>query len=532
MPAWPGLAADQGHRSSPPPRRRSPHATLKGSAKRRGRSPATTRPRTAACERPATPSSAPPSSSMRRDAPPSPQWSKRHDAFLFRAGDRRRLPRAFHRLRGGGAGHHPGSPANPACLEDPGNLQPSIDRRAQPVCRDSRAAHGFSLGEAVMNAPVSIYLTEAERAAIAERGASGTRKRVARWMAAAGRGMATLGAISLALLMALVTWDYYVTAPWTRDGRVRVQVASVAPQISGQIVELKVGDNQFVHQGDVLYVIDPFDFEVALREGKAQAQQRAADLQVKEVQSERRQRLSSLATTPEEQQTSAGAAVQAKAVFEAAQQHVAQAEINLRRTQVRSPVNGYVTNLMMRVGDFAHEGATNISVIDTDSYWIDGYFEETKLAQICIGDRVEAKLMGYAEPILGHVASVTRGIVVTDAAAGTQGLPNPNPVYTWVRLAQRVPVRIAIDHVPPGVPLVSGLTATVTIKEETTSADGRSWLGRAVAEVHTRLSDVLTSPPARPGCIPAMTTDRAIPASLPADAPKSPATPEEINPGL
>ena len=382
-----------------------------------------------------------------------------------------------------------------------------------------------------MNTPASIYLREAEPAVTAERGASRKRKRVARWVAAAGRGMATLGAISLALLMALVTWDYYVTAPWTRDGRVRVQVASVAPQISGQIVELRVGDNQYVHKGDVLYVIDPFDFEVALREAKAQAQQRAADLQVKEVQSERRQRLSSLATTPEEQQTSAGAAVQAKAVFEAAQQQVAQAEINLRRTQVRSPVNGYVTNLMMRVGDFAHEGATNISVIDTDSYWIDGYFEETKLARICIGDRVEANLMGYAQPILGHVATVTRGIGVSDAASGTQGLPNPNPVYTWVRLAQRVPVRIAIDSVPPGIPLVSGMTATVTV-QDAEEGDGRTWPARAIAAVETRLFDVLEGPPARPGCIPATTTERATPATLPVDEQKSAPTPEQINPGL
>src|ERR1700757_3210886 len=325
-----------------------------------------------------------------------------------------------------------------------------------------------------------------QRVPIAGR-SSGTRHPARRWILAAAKQLATLGVALVAIVMALVTWDYYVTAPWTRDGRVRVQVVSVAPQVSGQIVELRVGDNQFVHQGDVLYVIDPFDYEVALRTGKAQAQQRAADLQVKEVQSERRQRLSSLATTPEEQQTSAGAAVQAKAVFEAAQQQVAQAEINLRRTQVRSPVNGYVTNLMMRVGDFAHEGATNISVIDTDSYWIDGYFEETKLARVCIGDRVEAKLMGYAQPILGHVATVTRGIGVSDAASGAQGLPNPNPVYTWVRLAQRVPVRIAIDSVPPGTPLVSGLTATITIKAETVGAS-QYWPQRAIAEVETRLS--------------------------------------------
>jgi multidrug resistance efflux pump len=382
-----------------------------------------------------------------------------------------------------------------------------------------------------MNAPTSIDLTEAERATTAGWGASGKRKRVARWMAAVGRGMATLGAILLALLMALVTWDYYVTAPWTRDGRVRVQVASIAPQVSGQVVELSVGDNQYVHKGDLLYVIDPFDFEVALRTDKAQAQQRAADLQVKQRQSERRQHLSELSTTPEQQQVFAGAAVQAKAAFEAAQQQVAQAEINLRRTEVRSPVNGYVSNLLMRVGDFAHEGATNISVIDTDSYWIDGYFEETKLARVCIGDRVEAKLMGYAQPIRGHVATVTRGIGVSDAAAGTQGLPNTNPVYTWVRLAQRVPVRIAIDGVPPGIPLVSGMTATVTVKDAG-AADDRPWLDRAIAAVEARLSDVLEGPPARAGCIPATTSERATPASLPVDTQKPAPSPEQINPGL
>jgi multidrug resistance efflux pump len=372
--------------------------------------------------------------------------------------------------------------------------------------------------------------TAGQRASLDERSSRGGL--ALRWIRACFKRLTTLAIALVAIVMALVTWDYYVTAPWTRDGRVRVQVASVAPQVSGQITELRVGDNQYVHKGDVLYVIDPFDFEVALRVDKAQAQQRAADLQVKQVQSERRQRLSDLATTAEEQQTYAGSAVQATAAFEAAQQQVAQAEINLRRTQVRSPVNGYVTNLLMRVGDFAHEGAANISVIDNDSYWIDGYFEETKLARACIGDRVDAKLMGYDEPILGHVASVTRGIGVSDAAGGTQGLPNVNPVFTWVRLAQRVPIRIAIDHVPAGVPLVSGLTATVTIKEQDAGADGRSWLDRAIAEVETRLSDVLKSPPARPGCIPATTTDRATPEFLPADTAKSATTPEEINPGL
>jgi multidrug resistance efflux pump len=346
-----------------------------------------------------------------------------------------------------------------------------------------------------------------------------------------GKGLATLAVAAIAVLMALVTWDEYVTAPWTRDGRVRVQVASIAPQISGQITELRVGDDQYVHKGDVLYVIEPIDFEVALRTAKAQLQQKAADLQVKQMQSVRRQQLSALATTPEEQQTYAGTAVQAKAAFDSAQEQVTQAEINLRRTKVLSSVNGYVTNLMMRVGDYAHLGGVNISIIDTDSFWIDGYFEETKMARVCIGDRVEAKLLGYPQPIIGHVTSVTRGIGVSDAAAGTQGLPNVDPVYTWVRLAQRVPVRIAIDRVPPGVPLVSGMTATLTVKDAD-PADRGPWFDREVSEIKTRLSDVFEGPPARPGCIPATTVEQAKTMSLPVDNEVSTSAPDQLNPGL
>jgi multidrug resistance efflux pump len=343
--------------------------------------------------------------------------------------------------------------------------------------------------------------------------------------------LATVVIALIAVLISIVAWDHYVMAPWTRDGRMRVQVARVAPEISGQITELRIIDNQFVHKGDVLYVIDPFDFEVALRTNTALLKQRAADLQVKQVQWKRRQHLSDLATTPEEQQTYKGNAIQAKAIFEAEQQQVAQAEINLNRTQVRSPVNGYVTNLLLRVGDYAHQGVSNVSIIDTDSYWLDGYFEETQMARVCVGDRAEAKLMGYSSPIVGHVATVTRGVSVSDAAAGAQGLPNVDPVYTWVRLAQRVPVRIAIDAVPAGVPLVSGMTATVTIRDES-DASQRTWFDRLRAEVATSLSDVFNGPSARPGCIPAMTTQRGPTQSLPATQARPSLTPEQINPGL
>ena len=345
------------------------------------------------------------------------------------------------------------------------------------------------------------------------------------------RLMATVLIFAAAVVAALIVWAYYVTAPWTRDGRVRVQVASVAPQVSGQITEVRIVDNQFVHKGDILYVIDPFDFRISLATAKSQVQQRAADLQVKRVQAERRQHLSDLATTAEEQQQYVGNATQAQAAFEAAQAQEAQAEINLKRTMVTSPVNGFVTNLLMRVGDFAHEGSSNVSVIDADSYWIDGYFEETKMAHVCVGDRAEAKLIGYAQPILGRVQSVTRGISVSDATAGTQGLPNVDAVYTWVRLAQRVPVRVAIDSVPEGVPLVSGMTATVSIRDAAPLPAG-SWLNRKLVGVETGVRDLVDRPTPRPDCVPAIGGLEGRTVLLPTPEPTPPRGADQINPGL
>ena len=354
-------------------------------------------------------------------------------------------------------------------------------------------------------------------------------------MARFARGMlktaATLFILAVAAVAAALIWDYYITAPWTRDGNIRVQVADVAPQVSGQITEIRVVDNQYVHQGDVLYVIDPFDFQVALDMDKAELREKAADLQVKRMQAERRQHLTNLSTTPEEQQVFVGNATQAQGAFEAAQQQVEQADINLKRTQVRSPVNGYVTNLLLRVGDYAHAGATNVSVIDADSYWIDGYFEETKMAHICIGDRAEAQLMGYRDPIIGRVESVTRGISVSNAAPSTQGLPNVDPVYTWVRLAQRVPVRIRITQVPAGVPLVSGMTATVTIRDAE-AQDSGAWLRQRFASLADHLRDIAGGPQPSPDCVPRIGNENGATVTLPTPKPVAALNPAEINPGL
>ena len=358
------------------------------------------------------------------------------------------------------------------------------------------------------------------------------RDTIRRVVLATGKRLSTLAIALVAILISLVTWHHYVTAPWTRNGSVRVQVANVASQVSGKIVELRVADNQFIHKGDVLYVIDPFDFEVAVHVGNALVDQRAADLEVKQAESARRQHLSDLATTPEEQQIFAGNAVQAKAAYEAAVHQLAQAELNLKRTNVVSPVDGYVTNLLLRVGDYAVTGVSNISLIDADSFWVDGYFEETKMARVCVGDRAEAQLMGYAQPILGHVKTVTRGVSVSNAAAGAQGLPNIDPIYTWVRLAQRVPVRLAIDSVPAGVPLVSGMTATVTIRQTAAIGHG-TWSDRMRESVVDPISDLFGggSPP-RPNCLQDTSRERPETEKIPYSREPAAPAPETVEPGL
>ena len=340
--------------------------------------------------------------------------------------------------------------------------------------------------------------------------------------------MATFAVISTTGLAGLVIWRYYVTSPWTRDGRTRVQVANIAPQVSGQIIELDVVDNQFVHKNDQLYVIDPVDFRIAVANARAMLQMRAADLLTKRVQAERRLALNDNSTSVEEKQVYSNNAAQAEAAFRSAQAELAQAEVNLRRTSVRSPVNGTVTNLQMRVGDYASQGTTNLSVTDADSYWVDGYFEETKLPYVCIGEAAHAKLMGFARPIDGVVETITRGISTADAASSTQGLPNVDPVYTWVRLAQRIPVRIRITHVPLEIPLVAGMTATVMLDSpQFTQEVGLAGLRRALNELFdwpqvAPISDCNISSPSSTEHISVLTKPRVT------------ATPRagQINPGL
>lgn len=273
----------------------------------------------------------------------------------------------------------------------------------------------------------------------------------------------TLASIAVAGALGRAAWNAYIGSPWTRDGTVRVYVVTMAPQVAGQIVQLPVADNQFVHKGDLLMVIDPTNYKIAVSLAEAAVQQAQVNAQNAEREAKRRRELTSLAVTVEEKQTFESTAVAAQAQYQQAVANLDQAKVNLQRTEIRSPVNGWVTNLLAQLGDYATVGQNKISVVDADSFWIDGYFEETNLGAIREGDPASIKLMGYSQIVRGHVGSIARGINVSNAQPDQQGLAAVNPIFTWVRLAQRVPVRIHIDQVPDGVRLVAGTTATVQI---------------------------------------------------------------------
>ena len=334
----------------------------------------------------------------------------------------------------------------------------------------------------------------------------------------------TLGTLALAAVLGSAAWGAYMGAPWTRDATVRAYVVTMAPEVAGRIVEVHVADNEYVRKGDLLMAIDPTNYTIAVSQAEAAVQQAQASIQnidaqiaVQQAQinanqaqldraqaalvfaqqqaaryqtlakdgfgsvqnaqqftSELHQQEAAMQTAQEASTRRRGRSkslkaqrMSAEASFAQANAQLRQAQVNLERTRILSPVDGYVTNLLAQLGDYMNVGVNAISVVDANSFWVDGYFEETNLAPIRVGDRARIKLMGYDQIVRGHVDSIARAINVANAQPNSQGVANVNPIFTWVRLAQRIPVRVHIDEVPPGVILAAGMTATVEIDDPT-----------------------------------------------------------------
>ncbi|MFI8374737.1 efflux RND transporter periplasmic adaptor subunit [Pseudomonas helleri] len=282
----------------------------------------------------------------------------------------------------------------------------------------------------------------------------------------------TLGRVVLTLLVVafacVVVWRmtmYYMFAPWTRDGHIRADVVQIAPDVSGLIKQVDVRDNQPVIRDQVLFVIDQERFKLALRQAEATEADRKESLAQAQRESRRNRGLGNLVSR-ESLEESQSREMRAQAALTEARVAVDSAKLNLERTVVRSPVDGYVNDRAPRVNEFVTAGRPVLSIVDSSSFHIDGYFEETKLEGIRVGQRVDIRVMGDNARLRGHVESIVAGIEDRDRTSGQNLLPNVNPAFSWVRLAQRIPVRIAFDDVPEDFRMIAGRTATVSIIDD------------------------------------------------------------------
>jgi multidrug resistance efflux pump len=259
-------------------------------------------------------------------------------------------------------------------------------------------------------------------------------------------------------------WNYYFFSPWTRDARVQADVVSIAPDVSGFVDEVRVRDNQFVHKGDILVVLDRERYSRALATAAANVAALKAQMNMRQQEAARRVKLTRIAISDEAREDAVLTANSAAASYQQAIADRSTAQLNLDRTILRAPVNGFITNLTLEVGQYASVGTKIMALIDSDSYRVTAYFEETKIPAVHLGELAKIYLLDGSPALGGHVQSVARGITDRDNTGGPELLVNPNPTFEWVRLAQRIPVRIHIDSVPKGVLISSGMTCTVAVE--------------------------------------------------------------------
>jgi RND family efflux transporter MFP subunit len=280
------------------------------------------------------------------------------------------------------------------------------------------------------------------------------------------RPLVTLVAVLIAIFAGMRVWAYYMDEPWTRDGTVRADVVGVTPDVSGLVKEVLVHDNQKVTKGQELFQVDQDRFSLALQQADAVVKNRLAALQEAMRESERYRSLPDIAVSVEKQQQTQAATDQAAAAYQEAIANRGVAQLNLTRSTVVASVNGIITNFDLRPGDYVTAGHPVTALVDTDSLHVDGYFEETKLPRIRVGDQAHVQLMGEDRWLNGHVESIAGGIEDRARSSGSSLLADVNPTFNWVRLAQRIPVRIELDSPPADVQLIVGRTATVRINNQ------------------------------------------------------------------
>ena len=281
--------------------------------------------------------------------------------------------------------------------------------------------------------------------------------------ASLGRVLLTLVVVLVAIVVGLQLWSYYMLEPWTRDGRVRADVVTVAADVSGLISDVFVHDNEKVRKGQRLFRIDQRRFQYALDHAEADVANQQATLDQAKRDLVRAKSLTSAAVTQQQIEHAQQTVDVAQAQLDAANAMLEVAKLNLERSTVMAPVNGIVTNFDLLPGRYVNAGAAAFALIDSDTFRVEGYFEETKLRRIHVGEDATVKLIGDPRVLSGHVESIAYGIEDQNRSTSSNLLASVNPTFSWVRLAQRIPVRIKLDDVPPDLLLVAGRTGTVSI---------------------------------------------------------------------
>lgn len=273
----------------------------------------------------------------------------------------------------------------------------------------------------------------------------------------------TLLVLAVALAAGWWLWNFYMQAPWTRDGKVRAEQVSITPQVSGSITELNIKDNQLVKAGDILFRIDETPYKIAVLNAQAQLARAQTDLSKANNEANRRHHLSKNYISAEDLDTANINVKAMQASVNAAEAALEQAQWQLSQTQVKAPVDGWITNLSTRTGNYASAGQPLFALVDSHSFYVVGYFEETKLRHIREGATAQIVLYSGNITLQGHVSSIGRAIYDQSVETDSGLVADIKPNVPWVRLAQRVPVRIQFDSMPEDVTLVSGTTCTVSI---------------------------------------------------------------------
>jgi len=285
----------------------------------------------------------------------------------------------------------------------------------------------------------------------------------------------TLAFVALALIAATLLYHRYFQNPWTRDGQVRANIVGIAPRVSGPIIHVAVHDNEEVKKGDLLFEIDPADFQAQVDVAQGAVQNADANL-IQQRQNLGRQTdlYKTKVNAQQDLQNAQDSFAAAQAQLVSARAALELAKLNLSYTKVFAPVGGYVTNMNTSDGTYVTAGSQLIALVDGSSFWIAAYFKETQLPRIRVGQKANVTLMGYENrPFQGIVRSIGWGIFVQDGSGNdtTALLPPVNQTIDWVRLPQRFAVRIqAVGDLP--VPLRIGQTVSVGMTPETEQSDG------------------------------------------------------------